>query len=88
MWAILGRMDGGAKPSEEPERQAKRNPRWVVDCRSCIATFTHSEIGDGRTLSDYLFPTKPEFPSAGQELECPSCKTKATYMRHELRYST
>jgi hypothetical protein len=64
------------------------NPRWVIDCRKCLVSFTHSEIGEARTLKDYLYPTKPEFPSGGQELECPSCKTKAIYMRHEVRYST
>jgi hypothetical protein len=76
-------MDSRAKPSKESER----NPRWIIGCRTCIATFTHSEIGEARTISDYLFPTKPEFPQAGLELECPSCKTKAIYTRQDLRYS-
>jgi hypothetical protein len=40
----------------------------------------------GQKLIDYLHPTKPEFPAEGTELECPSCRTKAVYMRHELRY--
>jgi hypothetical protein len=81
-------MDSGVKSAPEPNPRANRNPRWVIDCRNCLASFAHSEIGEARTLNDYLSPTKPEFPLAGQEMECPSCKTKATYMRHELRYST
>jgi DNA-directed RNA polymerase subunit RPC12/RpoP len=37
-------------------------------------------------MIDYLFPTAPEFPQAGEEIECPSCKTKAIYERQDLRY--
>jgi hypothetical protein len=64
------------------------NPRWVIDCRNCRATFIHSEIGVDRKLNDYLYPTKPEFPAEGTELECPSCRTKAIYERTDLRYKT
>ena len=62
------------------------NPRWVVDCQNCLASFTHSEVGKERKLIDYLLPTAPEIPLAGQEMECPSCKTKALYTRRDLRY--
>ena len=61
-------------------------PRRVIDCRNCLASFTHSEVGKDRKLIDYLLPTAPEFPPAGEELECPSCKTKAIYTRRDLRY--
>lgn len=61
-------------------------PRWVVDCRNCLEPFTHSEIGEDRKLIDYLMPTTPEFSENGEELECPSCKTKAIYTRRDLRY--
>ncbi len=62
------------------------NPRWVVDCRNCLASFTHSEIGRDRKLVDYLIPTAPALPQGGQEMECPSCKTKALYTSRDLRY--
>jgi hypothetical protein len=62
------------------------NPRWVAQCRSCLASFTQSEVGKERKLIDYLFPTAPEIPLAGQEIECPSCKTKALYTRRDLSY--
>jgi len=75
MWAILQIvMDG------------KPRPKWVIDCRNCLVSFIHSEVGRDRNLSDYLRPTAPEFPSVGQEMECPACKTKAIYTRHDLRY--
>jgi hypothetical protein len=62
------------------------NPRWVVDCRNCLASFTHSEVGRDRKLIDYLTPTAPELPPGGQEMVCPTCKTKALYTGHDLRY--
>ena len=66
--------------------ERKPNPRWVIDCRNCLGTFTHSEVGKDRKLIDYLFPTSPEFPPEGAEMECPACKTKAIYTRQDLRY--
>jgi hypothetical protein len=62
------------------------NSRWVVDCRNCLASVTHSEVGKERKLIDYLFPAAPEIPLGGQEMECPSCKTKGLYTRRDLRY--
>jgi hypothetical protein len=62
------------------------NPRWVVDCRNCLASFTHSEVGRDRRLIDYLVPTAPQLPADGQEMECPSCKSKAVYTGQDLRY--
>jgi hypothetical protein len=62
------------------------NRRWVVDCLNCRATFVHSEIRPDKSLIDYLYPMKPPIPDEGQEMECPSCQTKAIYMRHALRY--
>jgi len=61
-------------------------PRWVVDCRNCLASFTHSEVGRDRRLIDYLVPTAPRLPPEGQEMECPSCKRKAVYTGQDLRY--
>lgn len=58
----------------------------MVDCRNCLASFTHSEVGRDRKLVDYLVPTAPELPQGGQEMECPSCKTKALYTSQDLRY--
>jgi hypothetical protein len=60
--------------------------RWVVDCPNCLETFTHSEIGQNRTLADYMLPTAPDLPAGGTELECPSCKTKTTFTRRDLRF--
>jgi hypothetical protein len=62
------------------------SPKWVIDCRSCLASFVHSEVGKDRKLIDYLFPTAPELPPAGKEFECPSCKTSAIYTRQDLRF--
>lgn len=62
------------------------NPRWVVDCRNFLLSFTHSEVGRERKLIDHLIPTSPELPSGGQEMECPSCKSKATYTGQDLRF--
>jgi hypothetical protein len=64
----------------------KPNPRWVIDCRTRLASITHSEIGKDRRLIDYLIPAAPEIPSNGQEMVCPSCKTRATYTRRDLHY--
>jgi hypothetical protein len=62
------------------------NPRWVIDCRACLASFVHSEVGSDRRLVDYLYPTAPEIPVDGIELECPSCKTRNLYTSRDLRY--
>jgi hypothetical protein len=62
------------------------NPRWVVDCRNCLAIFTHSEVGRERKLIDYLVPTAPQLPPDGQEMECPSCKARALYTGRDLHY--
>jgi len=58
----------------------------VVDCRNCLAIFTHSEVGAERKLIDYLIPTAPKLPQDGQEMEYPSCKTRALYTRRDLQY--
>ena len=62
------------------------NPRWVVDCRNCLASFTHSEVGRDRALIDYLIPTAPALPQDGQEMVCPACKTRALYTSQDFRY--
>jgi hypothetical protein len=66
----------------------KSNPRWVIDCRNCRETFVHSEIGSDRRLVDYLYPTKPEFPTEGAELERPCCQNRGVYKRTDLRYES
>jgi hypothetical protein len=63
-----------------------RMPTWNLTCQSCSKTFAHSKVEDS-TLNDYFLPKKPEFPTNGQELECPACNTKAQYQRYDLRYS-
>jgi len=68
------------------QMQRPPSPKWVIDCRNCLGSFVHSEIGNDRRLIDYLLPTAPEFPANGAEMECPLCKTKATYTRQDLRY--
>jgi len=60
------------------------SPRWVIDCRHCLQSFSHTEIG--KTLTDYMLPIKPEIRPGGEEIECPNCKTKSVYTRSELRY--
>src|ERR1700733_5741103 len=44
----------------------KPQARWVVDCRYCLGSFTHSEVGRARRLIDHLCPTAPEFPPDGE----------------------
>ena len=61
-------------------------PRWRVDCKTCLESFTHSPVGKSRRLEDYLHPTEPEFPSGGLELTCPRCKITATYQASDIRY--
>lgn len=60
-------------------------PYWTINCRNCKKAFHHSEIQTRNTM-DYLLPMKPEFPADGQELECPHCKSKATYLQTDLWY--
>jgi hypothetical protein len=58
--------------------------RWVPVCKQCHESFPHSEIGS--TLADYFLPERPKFPTSGQDLECPNCKTTSNYLRTDLRY--
>jgi len=44
------------------------SPRWVIDCRHCLQSFSHTEIG--KTLTDYMLPIKPEIRPGGEEIEC------------------
>ena len=60
-------------------------PNWVLKCSNCGFRFPHSKIGN-TGLADYYLPVKPEFPRQGSELECPKCKSKATYQRSSLLY--
>jgi DNA-directed RNA polymerase subunit RPC12/RpoP len=61
--------------------------RWAISCHNCNKAFTHSQIAEPHRITDYLaLPSKPEFPLAGQELECPHCKSKAMYQRTDLWY--
>jgi hypothetical protein len=69
-----------------PESSPAPIPRWRIDCRHCLESFTHSYVGRPRKLEDYLHPTEPDFPAGGVELECPGCKTKAVYQATEVRY--
>jgi hypothetical protein len=57
---------------------------WALTCKHCGKMFTLSTID--QTLANYFDPGKPEFPPEGLECECPDCKAKATYQRHELTY--
>lgn len=60
---------------------------WAISCRNCKKAFTHSRITEPHRITDHLgLPTKPEFPLAGEELECPHCKFKGTYQQTELWY--
>ena len=61
-------------------------PKWIIECRNCAARFIHSEVGKDRRVIAYLYPTEPKFSLHGEELECPSCKSKATYILQDLRY--
>jgi len=60
--------------------------RWVFSCKNCFKIVPHSEIGIGRTLTDYFFPKKPEVPTEGLQMECPACKTTCLYQQNELWY--
>ena len=62
-------------------------PSWNLTCQNCSKSFTHSKI-EGDKLSDYYLPQKPEFPAEGQELECPTCNTKAQSQQSDLRYDS
>jgi hypothetical protein len=61
-------------------------PKWIVECRSCSANIIHSEVGADRTAADYVRPTARKFSLLGEEMECPKCKTKATYKPEDLKY--
>jgi ribosomal protein S27E len=58
---------------------------WVLQCGNCKVVFAHSQIDD-RSILNYYIPEKPDFPSGGILLECPSCGTRATYQLAELSY--
>jgi hypothetical protein len=60
--------------------------QWAVNCKSCKKAFSHSEIHEPQRAIDYLWPLKPQIPTGGQELECPHCKSKATYRQTDLWY--
>jgi hypothetical protein len=62
-------------------------PSWNLTCQNCSKSFTHSKLEEANLLN-YNLPRKPEFPAEGQELECPSCKTKARYQQSDLRYDS
>jgi hypothetical protein len=53
--------------------------------RNCKKKFDHSVVDESGL--DIFFPSKPEFPDGGSELECPHCETKATYQRYQLTYN-
>lgn len=57
---------------------------WQLECLNCKKKFLHSQIDD--VVSNFFFPSKPEFPEGGSELECPHCGTRATYQRYQLTY--
>jgi len=59
---------------------------WVLECHSCGAVFTHSQIYD--SIRDPFTNTelKPEFPKGGQCVVCPNCGDTSTYQRYELMY--
>jgi len=61
--------------------------RWAISCHNCKKPFTHPNITEPHDIADYLDSrAKPEFPDEGTELECPYCKSKATYHQTELWY--
>lgn len=60
--------------------------RWAITCSNCNKPFTHSEIPEPQHAIDYLFPSKPEVPADGQELQCPHCKSKGKYQKTDLWY--
>jgi DNA-directed RNA polymerase subunit RPC12/RpoP len=59
---------------------------WALSCKNCGKSFVHSKIED--TFENLFLASKPEFPSEGQELECPHCGTRAVYGRHELIFQS
>jgi C4-type Zn-finger protein len=60
--------------------------RWVFSCPICKNEFTYSEIPRKIRLADYYLPVKPELPTQGVQLDCPSCKRPTTFFRHQLMY--
>jgi hypothetical protein len=65
-------------------------PRWVLGCPECKQDFTHSEITLDQERHDFdaflNSIVKPQFPVNGLELECPNCRQKSVYYRHQLIY--
>ncbi len=57
---------------------------WSLGCKGCQFIFFFREIGD--TLVESFVADKPKFPPEGLECECPRCKARFTYTRHELIY--
>lgn len=62
--------------------------RWVLSCPNCNQEFTYSEIPRKSTLADYYLPVKPDLPTDGVKLDCPSCQKPTTFFRHQLVYRT
>ena len=64
--------------------------RWVLGCPECKQDFTHSEITpeqERQEFDSFLNSiNKPQFPASGLELECPNCRHKSVYYRHQLIY--
>ena len=59
---------------------------WVLKCKNCEQTFTHSRISEA--IEDYFIPAKPKLPAKGSEQVCPHCKTKAIYHADDLTYQS
>ena len=61
--------------------------RWVFTCRHCRQDFTHSEIPEPYSEPPWMwFLDKPAIAAEGVEIDCPQCKQKSTYHRHQLTF--
>jgi hypothetical protein len=62
---------------------------WILECQSCGAEFTHSQIYEGGpSIRDPFTHTdiKPEFQNGGESLICPRCMGASVYQRYQLLY--
>jgi endogenous inhibitor of DNA gyrase (YacG/DUF329 family) len=59
--------------------------RWVLECPSCKQEIIHSLI-EKRTIADYFFDKKPDFPDGGLTVDCPNCHKRSVFENRELAY--
>jgi hypothetical protein len=60
-------------------------PLWVLVCPACNGDFHPWEIST-KSISEFLFPSKPILPLDGLATRCPNCGHDGVYMRTDVIY--